>query len=88
MNTSIRRQIVHGGVVIPNYTEHFPESKRAFATREAKQEAYAKAFVRVVPSLHCNVYKTGIPTWEALTDDSTKLSALLAMNMIMLTERA
>ena len=88
MNTSIRGQVVQGGVVMPNYTDHIPESRRAYVNREAKQEAYAKAFVRVASSLHYNVYKTGIPTWEALTDDSSKLSALLAMNMIMLTERA
>ena len=88
MNTSMRGQIVQGGVVIPNYTDHFPESKRAFETREAKQAAYAKAFVRVAASLNCHVYKTGLPTWEALSDDSAKLSALLAMNMIMLTDKA
>ena len=88
MNTSIRGQVVQGGIVMPNYIDHFPESKRAFVSREAKQEAYARAFVRVASSLHYNVYKTGIPTWEVLTDDSSKLSALLAMNSIMLSERA
>ena len=88
MNISQRGQLAQGGVIMPSYTELIPEAKIIYTNIEAKQEAYAKAFVRVAASQKCAVYQTGIPTWEALTDDSVKLSALQELNMTMLIERA
>jgi hypothetical protein len=88
MNTSQRGQVAQGGIILPSYTDLIPESRVAHATKEAKQEAYAKAFARIAASLHYQVYQSGIPTWEALTEDSVKLLALQALNMIMLADRA
>ena len=88
MNTSQRGQRAQGGVILPSYTDLIPEARVTYVTKEAKHEAYAKAFVRVAASLYYPMYHTGILSWAALTEDSVKLLALQALNMVMLTDRA